>query len=167
MNITADLIKDKTIAGKDSDGKPIVMVETHGGLFACFRKSKGGGYETLAAAPHRAIAMWMAEKKDRGIEWKKSDELSKSEQTEAARFGVIRSVFFAPARMEKTELSGIPGYFVYDVHAATIDLMTATELKEAYQKGEILPNVAVRRTDLTDAPSRIDLHPDFVEVVCA
>lgn len=57
------MIKKKCFVGTASSGNPVLLIETYGGLFACFAKNSNGEIETLSTAPHRAIALFLAEKR--------------------------------------------------------------------------------------------------------
>ena len=69
MKIDKDMVLKRDIVGKKADGSPVVMLVTHGGLYAFFSKNNNGEVETLGMAPHKAIAAWMSEQKARDIKW--------------------------------------------------------------------------------------------------
>lgn len=77
MKIDKDQIAETFIAGKTKDGKNIVYVATHGGLHAFFCKDEDGNVSSIGAAPHKAIARFLAEKKEPGIKW--NEDFNKSE----------------------------------------------------------------------------------------
>jgi hypothetical protein len=124
MKISADQIEKRTIAGTTKDGNPIVYVITKGGLHAFFSKSKDGEIETLAAAPHRAIAKWLAEKRSPDISWKEVD----LEKAEIDLFQRVRNVVFSkpidtPAQPERQS------YLVYNIAQCDIEVMTKSEIE--------------------------------------
>lgn len=63
-------IKNKVVVGKNlRNDVPVIMVETYGGLYAIFA-NMGGLIECVGAAPHKAIAVHLAEAKWPGMfEW--------------------------------------------------------------------------------------------------
>ena len=124
MKISADQIEERKIAGTTKDGNPIVYVITKGGLHAFFSKSKDGEIETLAAAPHKAIAKWLAEKRSPDIEWKELD----IEKAEIDLFNRVRNVVFSKpiktaAQPEKQS------YLVYNISRCDIEVMTKAEIE--------------------------------------
>lgn len=77
MKIEEHMISDREIAGTTGAGEDVLGIKTHGGLYAYFLRKKSGGYKTLAMAPHKAIASWIAEQAaDSKIHW---NALEKSE----------------------------------------------------------------------------------------
>jgi hypothetical protein len=93
IQIDENQIEHKCPAGK-LNGDPLVYVKTVGGLHALFLK-KGKEVTTLAAAPHVAIMKWIANKKEKDIEWDKDfnqDPLQKS----VDQFNSLRRLFFRP-----------------------------------------------------------------------
>lgn len=141
MRIAPEHIQEKAIAGQTKAGAPILYILTKGGLHAFFIKS-GDGIESIGAAPHRAIAEWIAEKKQPGLEWSKEfmakaerslgDLLAKSEQS---KFDRARALIFAqvpPAPIEDHE--GL--FFVYDAKASTIEVMDELSLRREFRKHE-------------------------------
>ena len=96
MKISADQIEDKGIAGKTEDGRPVVYILTKGGLHAFFVKT-AEGIASIGAAPHLAIARFLAGKKEK-INWEegfeKSENLAKSE---ALQFQKLRKMMFMPS----------------------------------------------------------------------
>lgn len=134
MKISADQIEKKAIAGKTKSGNPVVYIATKGGLHAFFTKDEEGNVASIGAAPHRAIAKFLAGKKHE-IEWKddfhKSEELEKSEE---ALFQGMRTAVFAPPQ-GGTELTGV--MIVYDTKKKTIEVMNKSELKEEIKHGTV------------------------------
>jgi hypothetical protein len=83
-------ISEKHIASKKRigtlDGKPVVEVVTSGGLFMVVYQ-KSGTVETLGTGPHRAVARYIAKKREPKLE---ITELSKSDYVdEAAILSVV------------------------------------------------------------------------------
>jgi hypothetical protein len=68
MQIRNEHIKVKKIVGLRKNGTPIFFLETHGGLNAVIGNDNGQ-IVAMGAAPHKAIATWMAEKKYPDIQW--------------------------------------------------------------------------------------------------
>lgn len=140
-------IKDKKVVGHMSDDRPIVMVETYGGLFAFFTKSKDGSVETLAAAPHRAIGAFMCEQKDPDIKWnKRIDEISKTEASEL--FTSLRD------RMLSPDLSLVKSdeqyYLYYDHNEGTFELVHGADLQDMARSGEIDVFGLIRKADFSE-----------------
>lgn len=158
MKITDDLVKNKFVAGHTSEGKPIIFVETHGGLFACFSKSKSGGYETLATAPHKAILRWMCEKKEKGLQW--SPEFTGEQPTHAQKFAQMREAMFSPDQVKKSE-SDSDDYMVYDVENKAFAIMDGEELEKSIKTKEIGRMCILRKSDCTEKPSFASVHPRF------
>jgi hypothetical protein len=156
MKITEDLIKNKFVAGHTGDGKPIVFVETHGGLFACFAKSRDGTFETLATAPHKAILRWMCEKKDKGIQW--SPDFKGEQVTDVQKFETLRFALMGPEQMHKSDTSD---YIVYDVANQVIAVMDQEELEKSIKSGEIPPNAIMRKADCSGKVTVASMHPVF------
>jgi hypothetical protein len=156
MKITEDLVKNKLLAGHTAAGAPVIMIETHGGLFACFAKSKGGGFETLATAPHKAILRWMCETKEKGIRW--TPEFTGDQPTEAQKFATMRSAVLGPEQVNKSETND---YMVYDVQNQVIAIMDKTELEKSIKSNEIPPHSILRKSDCSDRPTTAELHPWF------
>lgn len=146
MKISADQIDKKAIAGQTKDGKPIVYIATRGGLHAFFMKDEDGSISAIGAAPHRAIAKFLAGKKA-DIEWKedfhKSEELEKSEEV---LFQRLRSAIFS-GTTGTDDKSGI--FMVYDVDNKTIEIMKKEVLEEEIKEGKISKFALVRDTSLS------------------
>lgn len=76
MQISQEQIASKVRVGSHQ-GDPVFRIVTLGGLNLIVKKhSKSGKLEVAAAAPHRAIAAFIAEKHLKGVNW---SELSKSD----------------------------------------------------------------------------------------
>ena len=161
MKITEHLIKDKQIVGLSSKGEPVLMVETNGGLFAFFTKGENGQVETLAAAAHKAIGAWMAEKKDPGLQWNK--DFLKAEPNGPSDIkisGILRKAMFAPtADNLQKNISDV--YIVYDPSTFVIGIMDESTIKEGITAGEIGRHCLIRNTSLQDVVCRIETHPLF------
>lgn len=144
MQINDDHLKERPkVVGHTGDGRPIVMVETKGGLFAFFAK-KDGKVQTLAAAPHRAIGAFLCEQKDREIKWNdKLDELSKTDLFLAVRDRMLSTEI----ALSKTDTEY---YLHYDQNEATIHLAHVDEIRAMVESGEIDPFSIVRKSDLSE-----------------
>lgn len=152
MMITDEHIAEKKVAGKSGEGSPLLYVVSKGGLHAFFTK-KNGEIHSLGAAPHKAIAMWMAEKRDPDLSWSK-DFLSKSEyermdlaKSIARRFEEIRTMFFSP-EIRKSEGSS-DEYTVYDSANRQFMSMTKAEILEGVKNRTLDKLAMVRPADLS------------------
>jgi hypothetical protein len=117
----------KSIAGECKDGKPIVYIQTTGGLHAVFKKAKDNQIEAIAAAPHIGIMKWLAEKKEPDLKWKEgfeNDDLNKSEQV---YFQELRKMIFSP-KTETPINKNEDMYLVYDYNNSKIELIQKEEL---------------------------------------
>ena len=162
MKINDNQIETKAFAGKAGDGSPLVYLVTKGGLHAIFKKNKDGAIESIAAAPHRGIAQWMAEEKDKEIKWD-SDFLSKSDEelvaTEQELFDKLRNVFFLPERLGKSTKTDV--YMVYDTGNVTIQLTKKEDLKEELELGLTYDYWLVRNFALNEPVYLLKDHPEF------
>jgi len=79
MNLDRKHIKKKEVIGKLRQ-QPVYLVETKGGLHLVFANSSRG-YEPIGTGPHKAVALWMAEKREPDVQWL---SLRKSEETFSA-----------------------------------------------------------------------------------
>lgn len=142
MRISPEHIQEKAIAGKTKAGAPILYILTKGGLHAFFVKGDQG-IESIGAAPHRAVAEWIAEKKQPGIEWSPdfAKSLGKSEQ---AMFDRVRTLIFAPVPDEPIPDNGM--FFVYDPAANVIEVVEKSELSKFVKNGR--PGPFVRPVNL-------------------
>jgi hypothetical protein len=60
-------IEEKSVVGKNTrNGTPVVYIKTHGGLH-CFFANMDGVIRCVGAAPHKAIAKFLAEKRFPGF----------------------------------------------------------------------------------------------------
>lgn len=152
MKISADQIEHKAIAGKTKDGHPVVYIATKGGLHAFFTKDEDGSISSIGAAPHRAIAKFLAGKKA-DIEWKedfhKSEDLEKSEQV---LFDRLRKAVFSQ-HAGGSEQTGV--FMVYDLQKKTIEIMKKTELQEEIKSGQVSKYALVRDTSLNGSVSMV------------
>lgn len=146
MKISSDQIENKSIAGKTKDGRPVVYIATKGGLHAFFMKDEDGSISSIGAAPHRAIAKFLAGKKA-DIEWKedfaKSEDLEKAED---ALFQRLRKAVFCPSASGDQTPSGV--YMVYDIEKGQIDVMKKEQLEEEVKTGKVSSWALVRDTSL-------------------
>ena len=164
MKIEENQIAEKKIVGKTGGGDPVVMVLTHGGLYAFFYK-KDKTVESLGMAPHKAIAAWMAEKKDPSITWK--DDFMKSEETELedlqksqdSQFQRLRKAMFAPSVLTKSEPNDY--YLIYDTTAVTIGIMHKVNIKEGLHSNSVDDHCLVRNLNLSESATLLRMHKDF------
>lgn len=146
MKISEDQVEHRQIAGHTKAGSPVVYVKTKGGLHAFFSKSDGE-IESMGAAPHRAIAMWLAEKKSEGLKWNEDFKEGKLKKSETVRFQELRNAFFAFERpaLAKSEQQ----YLVYDALAKSFEILTADELRRDLNEGK-RHNSLIRPTDFSE-----------------
>jgi hypothetical protein len=148
VKLQEEHVKSKAVVGHLADGRPIVMVETHGGLFAFFTKSKDGSVETLAAAPHRAVGAFLCEQKEKGIKWnKKLEELSKSAPQQM--FEVLRARILSPVLGLAKSSSDL--YLYYDYRNARIEVIDGSEIRPMLRDGDLDPYAFLRRADLSES----------------
>lgn len=132
MKITKDQIEVKQLAGHKKDGSPVVYVMSKGGLHAFFARGENSQIEAIGAAPHKAIAKWLAEKKAGEIKWE-DDFLTKNEdslvKSESNMFLKLRKMIFMP----KTEVPVGPSdiYIVYDSKNSQIEVVNKSEFIES------------------------------------
>lgn len=164
MIIDKSMIASQQLAGKTKQGSPVLYIMTHGGLHGFFTKNKKNEVETLATAPHKAIAAWMSEKKAGGINWDKAftksePELASLSKSEKTRFDKFRDLLFSN---KTTDLQKSEYYFVYDIKKSVIGLLSEEEIKErvkdnpASQKG-----IVVRNASLNEWPDLLTYHKAF------
>lgn len=137
----------KSIAGECKDGKPIVYIQTTGGLHAVFKKNKDSQIEAIAAAPHIGIMKWLAEKKEPDLKWKEgfeNDDLNKSEKV---YFDELRKMIFSP-KAKNLISKNEDIYLVYDYHSNKIEMMDKEELKDTIN---LLPShTLIRKSSLEE-----------------
>lgn len=128
MKIEAGHIDKKEVAGKTGDGRNVVYVSTMGGLHTFFCKDEKGDIVSIGAAPHKAIAKFLALKKEPSIKW--NEEFSKSESLEKSEttFSQLRKFMFSDLSLQKSEMSDT--YLVYDVRKEEISAMKKNEIIE-------------------------------------
>ena len=135
MKIEQGHIDKREIAGKTEDGRNIVYISTKGGLHSFFCKNKDGEIVSIGAAPHAAIAKFLASKKEPGIQWNeefsKSESLQKSETT----FDTLRKFMFSDLSLKKSEVSDT--YLVYCTIKREISAMRKNEIIEGIKKKEL------------------------------
>jgi hypothetical protein len=148
------MVRRKKLAGWSPDGQPAVLLETHGGLYAIFLKKKQGGFETIATAPHIAIACYMAERKCPGIRWEEG-VLMKSDNSDTA-VDMLREAVFSPLILEK---SGRTDYIVYDAASDTASIMDENALIDGYASGQVEKTDLVRLCDMSEEARVAYLHP--------
>ena len=128
MKITKDEIDVKEIAGETKEGEPVVYIATKGGLHAFFSKDESGSISALGAAPHKAIAKFLSDKKHEGIKWK-DDFLTKSHVSEEQEtFNKLRKFMFL--KTEEIEQNPNDVYIVYDTSKSEISLMKHEDIRK-------------------------------------
>lgn len=148
MKISSDQIQGKpVIAGKTKDGRPVVYVNTKGGLHAFFTR-EDDGIVSIGAAPHRAIAKFLAAKKTE-IEW--NEDFEKSEnmiaKSEIDLFEKLRKAMFVPS-MPGVEGGMTDTFMVYDISKKTIEIMKKEQLDQEVANKSISEWALVRDTSL-------------------
>lgn len=166
MKIDNEMVLKKEIAGKRKDGSPVVMLVTHGGLYAFFSKNENGGIETLGMAPHKAIAAWMSEQKARDIEW--NSGFLKSEKTESLEnlsknkqnlYVRLRNLLFSDSLIKNTEKSDY--YIIYDTKKINIGIMHKDEIQQKINSKEIYRESFVRNINMNEPCEILSLHKEF------
>jgi hypothetical protein len=168
MKIPEKHIEIKEIAGK-LHGEPVVYIKTLGGLHAIFAKADDK-IISLGAAPHKAIAMFLAEKKDPAIKW--NEEFSKSDsisinlaKSEPDRYSMLKDMLFGMPSLVKSELKEVAAikdvYIAYDYKDKSINLYKKEAVIDLIKSNNIHDAVAIRPLDLSQPISIIRLHPDF------
>lgn len=164
------MIETKQVAGTSSHGTPVVYVLSKGGLHAFFTKDSGGDIITLGTAPHRAIAQWMAEKRDPDLKWKQ-EFIQKKEMThedimksDVQRFKKLKELLFYPGTSpELVKNQNQDAFIVYDTKSLLIGVMDVTLIKDSLIKGSLDKFAIVRDIGLTSSPSAIEFHPAFAD----
>lgn len=164
MKIDEKSILSKEVVGKTDEGNPVLLVVTHGGLYAFFTK-KENKIETLSMAPQVAIGAWMAEKKEK-ITWNEGflksekyqyDNLRKSE---GEMFKKLRKAMMSP--LLKAECVKEEGYYyIYDTGTFDIGIMHKEDIKWGLRKGEISDLCLIRKLTLTEPICVIRNHREF------
>lgn len=164
MKIDEKAILSKEIVGKTEEGNPVLLVVTHGGLYAFFTK-KEDKIETLSMAPQMAIGAWMAEKKE-NIKWNegflksekyKYDNLMKSE---GELFKRLRKAMMAPL-LKKEYVYEEGYYYIYDTNTFDIGIMHKEDIKWGLRKKDISDLCLVRNLTLTEPICVIRNHSEF------
>lgn len=164
MKIDESMIMSKKVVGARSGNRPVVMIVTHGGLYAFFCKNSKNEVETLGMAPHKAIASWMAEKQARDIEWK--DDFSKSEDNMSSLkksrnddYLKLREIIFSNTLL-KSEMNS-DQYLVYDTRNITIGVFSKTEILGMIKSRDVHPESFVRNINLSEPVSFLSEHREF------
>jgi hypothetical protein len=165
MKLTADQIDSKAIAGKTEDGRPVVYVCTRGGLHAFFCKDEDGNTCSIGAAPHKAIAQFLANKKEK-IKWE--DDFKKSEEdlakSEADLFMKLRKLMFMPS-LTKGELPNADqNFIVYDTNKSTIEVVNAEDLEDDIHAGKVDRYALIRDMALSNPPVCAQDHEMFADL---
>ena len=155
MKIEQSQIKEKQIVGITSDGQPVLMIQTHGGLFAFFAK-KEGQIETLATGAHKAIASWVAEKKSPGLKW--NAEFLKSEG-QSSKYETLHKAMFAQVEAPLQKSTSEEIYIVYDTDTQVIGLMDQETVIDGIACNEIKKSCLIRPHSLSEPATRMEFHP--------
>ncbi len=144
MKIEEHMIADREVAGTTGAGEDVLAVRTHGGLFAYFLRKKSGGYKTLAMAPHKAIACWIAEQAaDSKIHWN-ALEKSEPKSEEEVYDSLVKALYL------QTDVTVEPSdyYIAFNHNQGDMRLIKANEVAElAKTEGR---DWTVRNAALTD-----------------
>ena len=165
MKIEDKMIAEKKVVGKTANGEPVVYVVTHGGLHAFFCKG-GDAIETLGMAPHKAIAVFFAEKKAGSIKWKdgfiknESNELEELKKSNDNLFLRLRKLIFSPVVLSKSTVDE-SYYIVYDTQRLDIGILHKEEIKEGISTGKINCLNLIRSVSLTEPIQLIEDHKEF------
>ena len=163
MKITSDQIEKKAIAGKTKDGRPVVYIATKGGLHAFFCKEEDGSIASIGAAPHKAIARFLAEKKA-DVAW--ADDFEKAEtdlaKSEGDMFEKLRKVMFMPhVQVLSADVKPSDKFLVYDTSSKTIDVIAKADLEAEVRAGKVDEFALVRDLSLVDRARPLRDHEDF------
>lgn len=159
MHISKENIKIKQLAGKTDDGKNILYIETIGGLHALFTTNSDGQLESIAASPHKAITIWMANKKNKKIDWNKEflDNHNNSlEKSELMLFDKLRQTIFSEKMPINSTTSDL--FLVYDWKVGKIDIVTKSTMIDAYHNSEYFGHEIVRSADLKTPPQLLKFY---------
>jgi len=165
MKINEKLILSKDVVGQTEGGEPVLLVVTHGGLYAFFAKNDSGIIETLSMAPQVAIGAWMAEKKKK-IKWNdgflKSEEYRYEELKKSERevFNRLRGLMMSPT-VKSEKLAETDYYYIYDTGSFEIGIMHKEDIKKSLKKVETSDLVLVRHLTLDEPLSVIRNHKEF------
>lgn len=170
MKIPPEEIEIKKLAGTSGDGDPVLYVLSKGGLHAFFTKTKDE-VKSLGAAPHRAIATWLAEQHDPKIKWneefmaKGEDFVDDLQKSEANKFMQLRKALFAPVPDLPEPRYDYDAYLVYGVREKTFSISSAEEVREGIEKGEIRRYDMVRHASLMWPAHLVEDDPQFGELM--
>ena len=165
MKIDSHMVAKKVVAGKRANGNPVVMIVTHGGLYAFFAKNDAHEIETLGMAPHKGIAAWMAEKKVRDITWE--SDFNKHEQTELEDLKKSHESF--AERFKKSLFSNVlvksnnklKDYLVYDSRSGSMGIMAKGEIQSLVDQKAIYEWSFVRNMSFNEPVQFLKDHIDF------
>jgi len=102
----------------------------------------------LSAAPHKAIALFLAEKKDKNLKWREElDELVKSREAQLSKN--LKQKMFAPSVLIKSDTDC---YLVYDFDEDSVIITKTEDLLELYKNREIKPSSLIRKSNLSEEP---------------
>lgn len=169
MKIPEDQIETKKIAGVSGEGKPILYILSKGGLHAFFTKDKNDGVVSLGAAPHRAIATWLAEQRDPELKWnaefiEKSEEfIDDLQKHEESRYLTLRKMMFA--NICKSPATDADAYLVYDVGNKSFTISDYNDLHKSVEAGEVNRYDLIRHISLTEPAFLAEDHPKFSDIV--
>jgi hypothetical protein len=152
MDIKPNLVKTKSVAGYDADGKPIVYVLTHGGLHAFFGRTTATGYEALGTGPLREVAKFIAEKRRPGLTWNE-EFLIKSEDPDRVP-KMFMEFFFSKAEPSLGGFAAHHNDFIVYHPDHGFDIVNEQDLKTAGLPSGTL----VRRSDLSGPITKVEDH---------
>jgi len=166
MKIDDHMVSIKKTVGSRGNRSPVVMIVTHGGLYAFFSKNNNGDIETLGMAPHKAIAAWMSEKKARDIKWNEGfiksecNELDNLKKSKGDSFTRFRNMLFSSTLLKNDTKSEY--YIVYDTEKVIIGMMHKNEIQKEIDLGNVSKGTIIRNVNLNEKPQFVSNHGDFI-----
>lgn len=157
MKIETEHVAEKKIVGETHDKDPVYYIVTHGGLHCFFQKTKNE-IKTLAMAPHKAVARWMAEKSEPKIKW--SEEIEKSEDLMKSDLDLYSILLAYLATPVTTDFPKSPLYIAFNTESSDMFLYKKEELVELPYDQKV--NLIVRNVALDSSPDILLKHKDFV-----
>lgn len=155
MKLDKEHIAKKCTIGKTGDGRPIVYVLTHGGLHACFSKGASGEVETIAAAPHKGIMRYLAEQKDKDIEW--NDEAHAIEPfARSEDYAALKKSMLNHSVVPNSSSSTVDLYLVYDPFIQTVEIEKAESIRSKVRSGDYRFGTVARLADYSGPITSVD-----------
>lgn len=171
VQIPQSQIKYQQIVGTASNGLPVLMIITYGGLYAWFTKNRDGKTKILATAPHRAIGMWMASKEDPNIKWNENAYYEVPDDSK--RLAVLYKALIAPVLPLKTNSTTelrkysneleVPYnvddiFIVYDNNTKNIGLFDTLGVIDGLKLKYLQPTDYIRPINLSEPTVQLKSH---------